>query len=143
MYINQIRAPVFTDAKLREFISVSTWTYVRETFRANQVDLDTANRELLRQVSGDVDDIIHSVYRSVTNAKADFLMKHPKTSPEKLAGFVWWFLPRCGQIMLDKFIDGYSLKRVQVELTEEEKEQHAQWGLGRRSPPPVANSPAA
>ena len=143
MHRNQIRVPVFTDAKLREFISVSTWTYVRETFRANQVDLDTATPELRRQVWEDVNDIIDSVYSSVTNAKADHLKKHPKIQPDKLAGFVWWFLPRCGQIMLDKFIDGYSLKRVQVEQTEEEKEQHAQWGLGRRSPPPVANSPAA
>jgi hypothetical protein len=146
MYRNQIRVPVFTDAKLREFISVSTWTYVLETFRENQVDLSTANSDFRRQVLRDVNDIIYSIYSiysSVTNAKADHLKKHPKIQPDKLAGFVWWFLPRCGQIMLDKFIDGYGLRRVQVELTEEEKAQHAQWGLGRRSPPPVANPPAA
>ena len=78
MYRNQIRVPVFTDAKLREFICVSTWTYVRETLGANQVDLDTATPELRRQVSEDVNDIIDSVYSSVTNAKADILKKHPR-----------------------------------------------------------------
>jgi hypothetical protein len=98
---NQIQVPVFSDAKLREFISVSTWTYMRGTLLVNDVDLSIANPELLQQVSGDVNDIIDSVYVSVTNAKAEFLRQHPKTSPEKLAAFVWWLLPRCGQVMPD------------------------------------------
>src|SRR5262245_53745764 len=136
---NQIQVPAFSDAKLSEFISVSTWTYVRGTLLANDVDLSIANPELLQQVSGDVNDIIDSVYVSVTNAKAEFLRQHPETSPEKLAAFVWWFLPRCGQVMLDKFINGYGLTRVQVELSEEEKEQHVQGGLRRRSPSPPDN----
>jgi hypothetical protein len=132
MQRNQIRVPVFTDAKLREFICVSTWTYVRETLGANQVDLDTATPELRRQVSEDVNDIIYSVYSSVIQAKADFLREQPETSPEKLAAFVWRFLPRCSQVMLDRFIDDYNLRRVQVKLTEEEKQQSAQWGLRLR-----------
>jgi hypothetical protein len=143
MYRNQIRVPVFTDAKLREFICVSTWTYVRETLGANQVDLDTATPELRRQVSEDVNDIIDSVYSSVTNAKAAFLREHPNTSSEKLAAFVWLFLPRCSQVMLDRFINGYGLKRVQVELTEEEKARGAEWGLPPPSSSPSANSTAA
>ena len=140
MYRNQIRVPVFTDGKLREFICVSTWTYVRETLGANQVDLDRATPELRRQVSEDVTDIIDSIYSSVTNAKAAFLREHPNTSSEKLAAFVWWLLPRCGQVMLGKLIDGYGLRRVQVELSAEEKAQHAQWGL--RPHPSSANSVA-
>jgi hypothetical protein len=141
MYVNQIRVPVFTDPKLREFIAVSIGTYVRETLRANQVDLGAANAEFRRQVSRDLNDIIYSVYSSVTQAKADFLREQPETSPEKLAAFVWRFLPRCSQVMLDRFIDDYDLRRVQVELTEEEKEQSTQWGLRRRSSSPPANSP--
>jgi hypothetical protein len=142
MYNDQIRIPVFSDAQLREFISVSTWTYVRGTLLANDVDLDAANTDLLEQVSADVNDIIDSIYSSVSNAKGAFLKEHPNTSPEKLAAFVWWFLPRCGQVMLDKFINGYGLRRVQVELSAEEKEQHAELGLRPRLSLPPANSPA-
>jgi hypothetical protein len=142
MYNDQIRIPVFSDAQLREFISVSTWTYVRGTLLANDIDLDAANTELRERVSADVNDMIDSVYSSVANEKGAFLREHPNTSPEKLAAFVWWFLPRCGQFMLDKFIIGYGLKRVQVELSAEEKEQYAELGLRPRPSLPPANSPA-
>lgn len=142
MYNDQIRIPVFSDAELREFISISTWRYVRGTLFANDVDLDAANTEFLEQVSADVNDIIDSVYSSVANEKAAFLREHPNISPEKLAAFVWWFLPRCGQVMLDKFINGYGLKRVQVELSAEEEEDLAQCGLRPRPSLPPANSPA-
>jgi hypothetical protein len=125
MYSNQIQIPVFTDVKLQEFIAASTWTYVLETLRANQVDFSEGNPAFQRQVFRDVNDIIFSVYSSVRNAKADFLRQHPEISPEKLAAFVWWFLPRCGQVMLDRFIDDYDLTRVQVELSDEKKGPHA------------------